>query len=45
VAQAGWSSAADAFERFVGVERDLLALLQRRIEQDRALLGEMRRAS
>jgi hypothetical protein len=37
--------ATEAFERFVRVEQDLLALLQRRTEQDRSLLDEMRGAS
>jgi hypothetical protein len=33
-----------AFERFVSVEHQLLELLQERVEQDRIMLGEMRRA-
>jgi hypothetical protein len=34
---------ADIFEKFVNVENELLALLQGRIEQDRAMLLEMGR--
>jgi hypothetical protein len=34
---------ADTFEKFVNVEHELLALLQGRVEQDRAMLLEMGR--
>jgi hypothetical protein len=34
---------ADTFERLVRVEQELLALLQGRVEQDRAMLREMGR--
>jgi hypothetical protein len=34
---------ADTFERFVSIEHELLALIQARVEQDRAMLREMRR--
>ena len=34
---------ADAFEKFVSVEHELLALLEDRVEQDRAMLLEMGR--
>jgi hypothetical protein len=34
---------ADTFEKFVKVEQELLALLEGRIEQDRAMLREMGR--
>jgi hypothetical protein len=32
---------AAAFERFVAVEQELLALVQQRVRQDQAMLGEM----
>ncbi len=34
---------ADAFEKLVAVEEELLALLRERLEQDREMLAEMRR--
>jgi hypothetical protein len=34
---------ASSFENFVLVEQELLALLEERVEQDRAMLSEMRR--
>lgn len=34
----------DAFERFVQVEQELLALLETRLEQDREMLAQMRSA-
>jgi hypothetical protein len=34
----------EAFERFIGVEEELLQLLQNRLKQDRAMLLEMGRA-
>jgi hypothetical protein len=33
--------AHQAFEKYVALEQELLTLLQRRIERDRSLLGEM----
>jgi hypothetical protein len=35
----------DAFERFVAAERELLALLRARVEQDQRMLSEVRAAS
>jgi hypothetical protein len=35
----------DAFERFVTAERELLALLQARVEQDHRMLSDVRTAS
>jgi hypothetical protein len=37
------AEAADRFEQFVNVEHELLALLQARVEEDRAMLLEMGR--
>ena len=36
--------AVKAFEKFVKLEEDLMALLQKRVEQDRRMLEEMSRA-
>jgi hypothetical protein len=35
---------ANAFQRFVKDKQDLLALLQRMVEQDQRMLAEMRQA-
>jgi hypothetical protein len=38
------AEAVDAFERLVGLEQELLSLLEQRLQEHRPLLGEMRRA-
>jgi hypothetical protein len=38
-------TAADAFERFVALEEQLIALLQARLTSDRPMLDEMRQAA
>jgi hypothetical protein len=35
---------AEAFEKFVTLEQELLALLQQRLARDQSMLGEMRGA-
>jgi hypothetical protein len=39
------ATVVEAFENFVMVEQQLLTLLQQRVEQDRGMLGEIRRAA